>query len=47
MDVHHDDEAGIPRTTGKPPTWHAKYRSGFTTLPPTLLQVQPAMVLVR
>jgi hypothetical protein len=27
------------------PSWHVKYRSGFTTLPPTLLQEQPAVVL--
>jgi hypothetical protein len=44
MDVHHSDEARTPITT-KNPTWCAKYRSGFMTLPPALLQVQPAVVL--
>jgi hypothetical protein len=47
VNVHHDDEArktknGEMRT----PTWRAKYRSGFTTLPPVLLQEQPGVVLL-
>jgi hypothetical protein len=29
-----------------PPTWHVKCQSDFTTLPPVLLQEQPAMVLL-
>jgi hypothetical protein len=29
-----------------PPTWQAKCRSGFVTLPPVLLQEQPAVVLL-
>jgi hypothetical protein len=28
-----------------PPSWHAKCQSGFMTLPPALLQEQPAVVL--
>jgi hypothetical protein len=29
-----------PRTVKCPPSWHAKCQSGFTTLPPVLLQEQ-------
>jgi hypothetical protein len=29
----------------RPPTYRAKCRSGFMTLPPTLLQEQPTVVL--
>jgi hypothetical protein len=28
------------------PTWHAKCQSGFTTLPPVLLQEQCTMILL-
>jgi hypothetical protein len=34
------------RETPGPPTWHAKCRSGFMTLPPVPLQEQPAVVLL-
>jgi hypothetical protein len=32
------------RETPSPPSWRAKCRSGFTTLPPVPLQEQPAVV---
>jgi hypothetical protein len=34
------------RETPSPPSWRAKCRSGFTTLPPVPLQEQPAVVLL-
>jgi hypothetical protein len=34
------------RETPSPPSCHAKCRSGFVTLPPVLLQEQPAVVLL-
>jgi hypothetical protein len=34
------------RETPSPPSWRAKCQSGFATLPPVPLQVQPAMVLL-
>jgi hypothetical protein len=34
------------RETPSPPSWRAKCRSGFTTLPSALLQEQPAVVFL-
>jgi hypothetical protein len=34
------------RETPSPPSWRAKCRSGFATLPPVLLQEQPAVFLL-
>jgi hypothetical protein len=34
------------RETPSAPTWPAKYRNGFATLPPVLLQEQPTVVLL-
>jgi hypothetical protein len=39
-------EALLPERSQAPPTWRAKCRSGFATLPPVLLQEQPAVVLL-
>jgi hypothetical protein len=36
----------VSRETPSPPSWRAKCRSGFTTLPPVPLQEQPAVVLL-
>jgi hypothetical protein len=38
-------EASLPEKH-QSPTWRAKYQSGFVTLPPELLQEQPAVVLL-
>jgi hypothetical protein len=53
VDVHHRYEAKNQEQRQEPqancllaPTWHAKYRSGFTTLSPVLLQEQPTVVLL-
>jgi hypothetical protein len=45
VNAHHGDEAGTPRTMGKPPSWRAKCRCGFMTLSAALLKEQPAVVL--
>jgi hypothetical protein len=34
------------RETPSPPSWRAKWRSGFAILPPVLLQEQPVVVLL-
>jgi hypothetical protein len=47
VNVHHGDEAEKTKNGKKrPPSWRAKYRSGFMTLPPVPLQEQPAVVLL-
>jgi hypothetical protein len=47
VNVHHGDEAEKTKNGETcPPTWCAKCRSGFTTLPPVPLQEQPAVVLL-
>jgi hypothetical protein len=40
VNVHHDDEARKTKNDEMPPTWRAKCRSGFTTLPPVPLLEQ-------
>jgi hypothetical protein len=40
VNVHHGDEAGKTKNGEMVPTWRAKCRSGFTTLPPVPLQAQ-------
>jgi hypothetical protein len=47
VNVHHGDEVGKTKNGEKrSPSWRAKCRSGFTTLPPVPLQEQPAVVLL-
>jgi hypothetical protein len=52
VDIHHDYEAKNQEQRREllansfPPTWRAKYRSGFMTLPSVLLQEQPVVVLL-
>jgi hypothetical protein len=52
VDVHHGYEAKNQEQRQELlansflPTWRAKYRSGFMTLPSVLLQEQPAVVLL-
>jgi hypothetical protein len=46
VNVHHGDEAGKTKNGKMPPSWRAKCRSGFTTLPPVPLQEQPIVVLL-
>jgi hypothetical protein len=40
VNVHHGDEAGKNKNGEMAPTWRAKCRSGFTTLPPVPLHEQ-------
>jgi hypothetical protein len=46
--LHHGDDdlklRKAERKEQKPPTWYAKYQSGFMTLPPALLLEQPAEI---
>jgi hypothetical protein len=46
VNVHHDEEARKTKNGEMRPTWRAKCRSGFTTLPPVPLQEQPTVVLL-
>jgi hypothetical protein len=47
VNVHHGDEAGKTKNDEmRPPTWRAKCRSGFMTLPLVPLQEQPVVVLL-
>jgi hypothetical protein len=46
VNIHHDDEARKTKNGEIPPSWRAKCRSGFTTLPLVPLQEQPVVVLL-
>jgi hypothetical protein len=44
--VHHGDGVEDQEWWPSPPSWRAKCRSGFATLPPMLPQEQPTVVLL-
>jgi hypothetical protein len=46
MELKTKNQRLAPQANCLPPSWRAKYRSGFTTLSPEPLQKQPAVVLL-